>query len=363
MEAEGPRGAGEPAEIGIERKGRRGVVWGVVGVVLVAVAVWGYSKWQYASHHESTDDAQVGGHLVPVLAKVGGYVDSVRVRENQPVRAGETLVVLDRAELQQRLTQAQADLAAAEAAAGVGGTGEAEAQVEQARRQQAALTAQAQAARANAEKAHKDLARMQELADKEIVSRQQLDAARAAAVAADASVRALEQQSSGAGAGIANAQAAQKVAAAKVASARSAVDNAKLQLSYARVVAPVSGLASKRNVEPGQLVQPGQPLLTVVADSDVYVTANFKETQLKKVRPGEPAEFGVDAYGCTARGVVESIGGATGSEFALLPPDNATGNYTKVVQRIPVRIRVTKGCGADQPLRPGMSVVAHVQTG
>jgi membrane fusion protein (multidrug efflux system) len=160
-----------------------------------------------------------------------------------------------------------------------------------------------------------------------------------------------------------SAEAAQKVAAAKVAAARSAVDNAKLQLSYARVVAPVSGLASKRNVEPGQLVQPGQPLLTIVADSDIYVTANFKETQLKKVRAGQPAEFGVDAYGCTASGVVESIGGATGSEFALLPPDNATGNYTKVVQRIPVRIRVTKGCGADQPLRPGMSVVAHVRTG
>jgi membrane fusion protein (multidrug efflux system) len=351
------------AKIEVERKdggARRWVLLGIGAVVLIAVLAWAISRWQYSRHHESTDDAQVGGHLVPVLSKVGGYVDAVMVRDNQQVSAGQPLVRLDTAELHHKLLQARADLSAAQAAAGEGGAGES--QVEQARRAQAALGGQIAAARADADRAQKDLARMRDLAEKEIVSRQQLDAARAAATAAEARVSSLEQQRSGAGAGVETAQSGQRVAEAKLAAARAAVAEAELQLSYARVDAPVSGLVSKRNDEPGQLVQPGQSLMTIVADSDVYVNANFKETQLRAIRAGQPVEFDVDAYDCTGQGQVESIGGATGSEFALLPPDNATGNYTKVVQRVPVRIRVTRACGAQRPLRPGLSVVVHVQT-
>jgi membrane fusion protein (multidrug efflux system) len=352
------------ATIEVERKdggARRWVLLGLGAAVLLALAVWGVSRWQYSRHHQSTDDAQVGGHLVPVLSKVGGYVEEVLVRDNQHVPADRALVVLDTAELHHHLLEARADLAAAQAAAGEGGSGASE--VEQARRAQAALDAQIHAAQADAERARKDLERMTDLADKEIVSRQQLDAARAAATAAQARVAALRQQHSGAGAGVETAKSGRRAAEARLQAARAALAEAELQLSYARVTAPVSGLVAKRNVEPGQLVQPGQMLMTIVADSDVYVNANFKETQLRSIRAGQPVEFGVDAYDCTGHGVVESIGGATGSEFALLPPDNATGNYTKVVQRVPVRIRVTRACGAERPLRPGLSVVVHVTTG
>jgi membrane fusion protein (multidrug efflux system) len=141
------------------------------------------------------------------------------------------------------------------------------------------------------------------------------------------------------------------------------LDAAKLQLSYATITAPAGGVVAKKSVNVGQLVQPGQSLFTVVSDTSVWVTANFKETQLRDIRPGQVVEVDVDAYpGCPAKGVVESIGAATGSQFALLPADNASGNFTKVVQRIPVRIGVKTACGADRPLRPGMSVTAHVDT-
>jgi membrane fusion protein (multidrug efflux system) len=145
--------------------------------------------------------------------------------------------------------------------------------------------------------------------------------------------------------------------------AQAARDNAALQLSYTRVVAPTPGIVSRKQVEPGQLVQVGQPVLTVVSDTGVFVTANLKETQLGDIRVGQRAEIDVDAYGgATATGCVESLSAATGSKFALLPPDNATGNFTKVVQRVPVRIHVKEGLGNDRPLRPGMSVTVHVDT-
>jgi membrane fusion protein (multidrug efflux system) len=136
-----------------------------------------------------------------------------------------------------------------------------------------------------------------------------------------------------------------------------------MQVAFTHISAPVAGVVSRKNVEVGQLVQPGQPLLSIVSDSGVWVTANLKETQLADVRVGQPVELDVDAYpGCVAQGKVESIGAATGAKFALLPPDNATGNFTKVVQRVPVRVTIEKGCGENRSLRPGMSVVAHVTT-
>jgi len=334
------------------------------GVLVLLVLGWGFSKWQFSRTHVSTDNAQVGGHLVPVMAKVGGYVESVSVSENERVTQGQPLIQINEAELEEKVAQAAADLAAAQATAGIGaGAGQAQAQVTQAERQRGALGAQLEAARANAVKAAHDLARVQELADKQIVSKQQLDAARAAAEAARAAVSGLEQQQSGAVAGISGAQAGVKLAQARVQSAQSALDNARLQLSYAHIVAPVTGTVAKRSVEPGQLLQPGQPLMTIVADTGVFVNANFKETQLAHIKPGQPAKFNVDAYGsCDAKGVVASISAATGSQFALLPSDNASGNFTKVVQRVPVRIRVTDGCGSDRPLRPGMSVEVDVNT-
>ena len=153
-----------------------------------------------------------------------------------------------------------------------------------------------------------------------------------------------------------------RLAEARLGSAQAARDNAALQLEYTRVTAPASGVVSKKQVEVGQLVQAGQPLMTIVSDTGVYITANFKETQLSDLKVGQPVDIEVDAYGCTAEGKVESLSAATGAKFALLPPDNATGNFTKVVQRVPVRIAVTRACEGNRPLRPGLSVTVHVET-
>ena len=339
--------------------GRRRIVLGLVALAAVLGLGWAVKQWLYGRSHESTDNAQVDGHLVPVLAKVSGYVTAVNVAENDRVRADSTLVRIDEREYAVRVAQADAELAAARAQ--VGGSGMAEAQVANATGQRAALDASIAAARANSVKADADLARMRELVAKQIVSRQQLDAAQAAADAARAQLLSAQRSASAAGAGVTNAEAGVRLAQARLAAAQATRDNAALQLSYTRVVSPVGGIVSRKQVEVGQLVQAGQPLLTVVSDTGVWVTANFKETQLSDLRVGQPVELEVDAYGgCSAKGKVESVSAATGAKFALLPPDNATGNFTKVVQRVPVRIAVTEGCGKGQPLRPGMSVAAHV---
>jgi membrane fusion protein, multidrug efflux system len=339
--------------------GRRRIVLGLVALAVVLGLGWAVKQWLYGRAHESTDNAQVDGHLVPVLAKVSGYVTAVNVAENDRVRADSVLVRIDEREYAVRVAQADAELAAARAQ--VGGSGMAEAQVANATGQRAALDASIAAARANSVKADADLARVRELAAKQVVSRQQLDAAQAASDAMHAQLLSAQRSASAAGAGVTNAQAGVRLAQARLASAQATRDNAALQLSYTRVTAPVGGVVSRKQVEVGQLVQAGQPLLTVVSDTGVWVTANFKETQLSDLRVGQLVELEVDAYGgCSAKGKVESVSAATGAKFALLPPDNATGNFTKVVQRVPVRIAITEGCGKDQPLRPGMSVAAHV---
>ena len=342
--------------------GRRRIVLGLVLLAAVLGLGWAVKQWLYGRSHESTDNAQVDGHLVPILAKVSGYVTAVNVGENDRVRADSTLVRIDEREYTVRVAQADADLAAARATAGGRGMeGQAEAAVLNASNQRAALEASIAAARANAVKADADLARMRELAAKQVVSRQQLDAAQAASDAARAQLISAQRSANAAGAGVTNAEAGVRLAQARLAAAQAARDNAALQLSYTRVVAPVAGTVSRKQVEVGQLVQAGQPLLTVVSDTGVWVTANFKETQLSDLKVGQPVELEVDAYGgCTAKGKVESLSAATGAKFALLPPDNATGNFTKVVQRVPARIAITEGCGRDRPLRPGMSVAAHV---
>jgi membrane fusion protein (multidrug efflux system) len=336
----------------------------IVAVLGVLILFWAFQKWSYGRSHQSTDNAQIDGHIVPVLAKVGGYVKTVSVSENDHVNAGQQLVQIDDADYAVRFQQAQADLAAAEATAGGRGfSGQAEAQVQSAAGQRSALDAQIGAARANVNKADADLSRAKELANKQIISRQQLDAAQASADIAHANLLAAERQAAAAGGTVNTAEAGVRVATARTLAARAAAANAQLQLDYTRITAPAAGEVSRKQVEVGQLVAPGQPLLSIVADTGVWVTANFKETQLAKIRPGQPVEFEVDAYGgCVAEGKVASVSGATGAKFALLPPDNATGNFTKVVQRVPVRIAVTKPCPGNHPLRPGLSANVHVDT-
>jgi membrane fusion protein, multidrug efflux system len=296
----------------------------------------GVRKLIWSRSHVSTDNAQVDGHIVPILPKVGGFVAEVRTDENQQVRAGDVLVVLDDRDYRARLQQADADLAVALAnVSSPRRVGQADAAVRQ--------------AQANADKAHQDLERIRELASQDIASKQQLDAAEANVQSADAALAA--------------AQAALVGADARVASARAQRDQAALNLAYTRLTAPASGVVAKKSVEVGQLVQPGQPLFAVVPLADVWLTANLKETEVANVKPGNPVDFTVDAYGGRHfRGHVESIAPATGARFSMLPPDNATGNFTKVVQRIPVRVRPDGPVDPAHPLRPGMSVVVTIQT-
>jgi membrane fusion protein, multidrug efflux system len=345
-------------------KPRNKLVIPIVVVAAIVAIVWGFKTWTYSRAHETTDDAQVDGHLVPVLAKVGGYVTRVSGDENTHVNEGDTVVVIDDADYKALLAQSGADLAAAQVGVGARGyTGQAAAQVQTAQGQGAAADAQIVAAQANYDKAVSDLQRTRQLADQQIVSRQQLDAAQATADAARATLLASQKQAAAAGATVTNAEAGVRFAQARLASAQAKQTEATLNESYTRITAPVSGVLSRKQVEIGQLVQAGQTLFTVVADTGVWVTANYKETQLDDIRIGQTVEFDVDAYGsCIFHGRVESIAAATGAKFALLPPDNATGNFTKVVQRIPVRIRPTDKPTASCALRPGMSVVTHINT-
>ncbi len=344
----------------------------IVALIALVAAGWGVKTWLYSRAHASTDNAQIDGHIVPVIAKVGGYVRTVTVLENQRVTASAPLVEIDDAEYRVRLSQADADLAAAEATARGGGATVAQTQaaVRTASSQTAAGEANVAAARANLDKATNDLRRYEDLAAKQIVSQQALDGVRAAEAAARAQLLAVQRTVSatgagvtGAQAGVQNARASVRLAEARTEGARAQRENAALQLTYTRINAPAAGVVTRKSVEVGQLVAPGQTLMSVVADTGLWITANMKETQVRDVRVGQHVKADVDAYGgAEVEGTVESISSATGARFALLPPDNATGNFTKVVQRVPVRIRITRGLGPDRPLRPGMSVDVHVDT-
>jgi membrane fusion protein (multidrug efflux system) len=393
----------------------------IIGIALVIVAGAALVARAYFSGKESTDDAQVDGHINPINPKIGGIVQSVNVIDNQEVKAGTVLVQIDTRDYQIALARAQADLADAQAsyqAARAGlpvvsaetgsrvtssqasmmraqaGVESAQKELDAARARLSLAKARTAEALANYEKAARDLDRMKRLISKEEISQQQYDATITAAEAARATVdsaQAAVQEAEG-GAAAADARVNQaraafgqaeadvqaassgpqqvessraqvQAAAARIEQAKAAVDQAQLNLEYATIRAPVSGIVSRKNVEVGQVIQAGQPLMALVPLEDIWVTANFKETQLDRMRPGQPAEISVDAYdGATFTGRVESIAAATGARFSLLPPENATGNFVKVVQRIPVRITLEHDADPQHVLRPGMSVVATVDT-
>jgi membrane fusion protein (multidrug efflux system) len=323
----------------------------VLAIAAVAALATGIQHWMWTRTHVTSDNAEVEGSVVPAIARVSGFVASVNVADNMNVKAGDLLVQLDDREQRERLAQSEADYAAAQAAAGTNGhVGQTGAQI-------AAARAQVEQAAAVARRAHDDAERYRSLAARSIVSKQQLDAAVAADVSAAAALDAAQKQ-------VLAARAGWQGADAKLQSAKAQRDQAALTLSYTRIVSPVSGVVSKKNVEPGQYLQPGQTILAVVPLDDIYVVANLKETEIEHVKIGDPVRIAVDAYpGHPAQGAVESFSPATGAMFSLLPPDNATGNYTHVVQHIPVRIKVTDRGAAERPLRPGMSVQVTIDTG
>jgi membrane fusion protein (multidrug efflux system) len=335
------------------------IVYVVSALVLIGAAAFGYHRLEFALAHEETDDAQVEGDISPVLPRVPGYVASVLVSDNEHVKAGEALVQIDPRELDLRVASAEAALANAAADKAT-----AEAALEAARAVAATAAANVDTALVRQRKASADLARDTILAQTGAITDSQLADTRASADTASAQLA--EARSEAEAAKLQIGVAGARVAAAGTTSAQRAadLDFARLQRSYATVTAPIAGVVSRKSVEPGQLVQAGQTLLSVASDTDTWVVANFKETQLTRLRAGQEAEFEVDSYpGVVFRGTVDSLSGATGARFALLPPDNSSGNFVKVTQRVPVKIALSQAPDAGHPLRPGMSVTATVTVG
>jgi membrane fusion protein (multidrug efflux system) len=329
------------------RGGRRRILGIGAAVVVLLLLVLGVRFWLGSRGHEGTDDAQVEGHIIPVLSRASGYVREVYVSENQRVHAGDVLVQLDDRDLTARVRQAEANLALARTSTGPGG--EASAEV-------AAAQAAVAQARAESDRAAGQAARSRTLLTEGAIARQEVDNDVAAAKAATAALRAAQSRAAAAEAGARGSNA-------RVAAAVAERDAATLQASYSRIIAPHDGVVTKKSVEIGQLVQPGQALLAVVPLDSVWVIANFKETQIDDMKPGESASIHADTYhGLTFQGHVESLSPATGAKFSLLPPENATGNFVKVVQRVPVKIVLDEPQDPARPLRPGMSVRVQVRT-
>jgi membrane fusion protein (multidrug efflux system) len=365
--------------------------WVVLALILIVI-VLGYAVWSYYASRESTDDAQIDGHIVPVSARVGGTVEKVNVDDNQYVVAGTVLVQLDPTDYQVAVDRARAELNDAMATLQAARTGvplahtttsstlsNAQASLRAARQEVTASEARLREAEAQYKLASDDVRRFAQLIKKDEIPQQRydtavtteqqsaaaVDAARAAVANAESHVaqaQAMVQAAESAPQQVAITRAKAGSAEANVARLQSALQQAELNLQYTVIRAPVTGVISKKTVEPGEVIQPGQPVLAVVNLEDVWVVANFKETQLKNMHAGQPAKVEVDAYGRTYNGHVDSIGGATGARFSLLPPENATGNYVKVVQRVPVKIVFEKGQDPQHLLRPGMSVVPTVIT-
>lgn len=387
-----PEEAGPPARGGRAQgyfRAHPRAKWGVLAIIIIFVAV-GYAVWSYYASRESTDDAEIDGHIVPISARVGGTVEKVNVDDNQYVQAGAVLVQLDPTDYQVAVDRARAELQDAMASLQAARTGvplahtttsstlsNAQASLRAAQQEVTASQARLREAEAQYKLAADDVRRLAQLIKKDEIPQQRYDTAVTTAQQAAASVDAARAAVANAQSHVAQAEAmvqgAQTVpqqlaitrakagsAEANVARLQATLQQAELHLQYTVIRAPNTGIVSKKTVEPGEVIQPGQPVLALVNLEDVWVTANFKETQLKNMRPGQPAEIEVDAYGRTYKGHVDSIGGATGARFSLLPPENATGNYVKVVQRVPVKIVFEKGQDPQHLLRPGMSVVPTV---
>jgi len=374
----------------------------IIGVVVLLVV--GFFVYRYISSYEDTDDAEIDGHINSISARVSGHVIKLDIVDNQYVQGGALLVEIDPADYQVAFDRAKADYEDAQAAASAAGVNvpimdvntasqvsateadvaSARAGIAAARQQFDAAKAQRDEAEANNVKAQNDLVRYKQLVDKQEISQQQYDQAVAAARADAAAVASAHAMADAAQSQVIQAQGKlvqaeanlryaqtaprqMQISRSRAASAeaqvmqkKAALDQAQLNLQYTKVIAPVAGVVSDRTVEVGQNVAPGQELMKVIPLSDIWITANFKETQLRYMKVGQSVTIEVDADGRKYKGKVNSIAGASGARFSLLPPENATGNYVKVVQRIPVKIVLDPGENNDQSLRPGMSVEPKV---
>lgn len=358
----------------------------IIGIIILGCAVFfAYKKISYAQHNEDTENSQIECNIVPIAPRISGYIDQIYVKENQEVRKGDTILKLDDRDLKIRLQQAIINAKSAGANVSVVKSNATSADASASATSTSILTAQAniETAKANVESARvrvwnatENFKRYEQLFNQTSATQAQYDAALAEKQSAEKQVAVLERQVQ-----VAQAQlkAAQQQSAASRTQANGVgtqvslaevgiqqrnadIDFAQLQLTYAYIIAPCDGFISKKNVQVGQLVNPGQTLMSLVDDSQLWITANFKETQIENMKEGQDVEVKVDAYeGKTFKGKIESLQAATGSKFSLLPADNATGNFVKVVQRVPVRIALLDDKNDKYDLRAGMNVTVAVK--
>jgi len=331
----------------------------ILGLVLVGALAFTAKEYIYGKSHEETDDAQLDADISPVVARVSGYIKEIRFKDNQFVKAGDTLVILDDRDYQIKLQQAVAALNVAKQSVNVSQYAVAEAKT-------GIATAQAnvETAKVRVWKATEDFNRFQNLYEDHAITKAQFDEAKAEKDAAEASLRAAETQVPVVQEKVSTNKQQVGATASNIALRETDIDYAKLQITYTVITAPIDGTVSKKTLQPGQLVQAGQALFSIVNDAGLYLTANFKETQLEKLKIGQNVNIRVDAFADhDLKGSVESFSGATGAKFSLLPPDNATGNFVKVVQRVPVRIKLDKSDAEFvNRLRPGMSAKVVIDT-
>jgi len=341
-----------------EKKKKNIVVPIILGVLLVIGVIFGITEWNYYSKHVDTDDAQIDGDISPVVARVGGYVKDISFEENTHVTEGQVLVKLDDNDYKVKLEQAQSGQKGADAGVGV-----AQSQIIATQANTSTAKANVEAARVKLNLAQKDFDRYANLIKDGSITQQAFDQAKASKESAQAAFQAAQDQYTAAVKQVGTTQSQLAVSSNVISQRQSDIDFAKLQLSYTEIKAPASGIVSKKNVQKGQLVQAGQSLFAVVNDGSMYVTANFKETQLEKIKSGSKVEIEVDAYpNEKIEGEVYNFSPITGAKGSLLPPDNATGNFVKVVQRVPVKIKIHPSKELLAKLRPGMSVKASVST-
>lgn len=358
-------------ETTIAPKKKNNTRWIVIGVLVLVGGFFGIRAWLHGQHHVTTDNAQLDATITAVRSAVTGYVQEVRFHDNQRVKKGDTLVIIDNKDYLAKVMQARAMLQSAEAQSGVSRV-TAQAALQNASASNlgsSALQASIDAAQARLTRASKEVDRIEKMFSQGAATQQQVDAARAEFQSATAqhemSVRQYRAAVSQSGSTQTSALAQREqvgVSNALVQQRTAELQLAESQLSNTVIVAPYDGLVSKKAIEIGQLVQAGQPLCSEVEIDHLWVTANFKETQLDRIRVGQKVTVALDAYrSVTLKGNIESIGAATGAKFSLLPPDNATGNYVKVTQRIPVRIELEKSTDKEHLLAPGLSASVDVE--
>lgn len=338
---------------------KKNIILPILLALIVIIGGWyAINAYLFSRIHEDTDDAQLEGNIDPISPRVGGYVTEVNVDDYMPVKAGDVLVKLDDRDLQVKVAQAEAALENAKAGLAVVEANIASSQV-------GVVTSEASIKNAQVKvwQAQQDFTRAKNLLAEQAITQRDYDAAKAALDGAQTQLDVVRTQQTSATKNYSAQQQQMAVAKATIAQRQADLDYAKLQLTYTTIKAPVSGRVSKKNVQVGQYVQPGQNLFSVVIDSSIWVIANFKETQLENMRPNQHAKIEVDAFkDHPLDGSVEEFSSATGAKFSLLPPDNATGNFVKVVQRVPVKIKINADRQTLNLLRPGMNVHVTVDT-